>query len=390
MKIRCLTLGAFLLVGLTLGVSAQKVDIVEHKGELEKIRQDIEKSRRNLDSLQQVEKRLQKELSDYEQRTSINETVLKRLTDQLTTARKSVSDAKATIERSQKKFQTTRVRYLENLQFYYRGMRRDFSETSAEINIEKNALRRYLYLKALANYDRDQLTRSSEYLKEAEAEYASLTDKEKSLGVAQRKKKREFTISSSQKERRARDLSRLKRKKDAESDRLLSLSEAARQMEDLVARLESERQERKNQTGPENFDYRTGNFQSYKGRLLAPMKGKVIKGFGWSVHPATKLKAYSPGIEIKGAAGQPIAAIASGVAAYTGNLRGYGVFIIIEHEDGYYSTYAGLADTHIETGQVVRQGEVLGVSADGILKFELREGKEAIDPVEWIKLEYLK
>ncbi|MEW6016234.1 MAG: peptidoglycan DD-metalloendopeptidase family protein [Candidatus Zixiibacteriota bacterium] len=382
-----------LLLSLTLAylpALSQQENLVEHKGELEKIRQEIEQSKRNIDSLQAVEKRLQKELLNYEQRTSINETVLKRLTSQLETTRKNVRNAKTELEQSQSKYQITRSRYIENLAVYYKGMQENFLQPEGAIELEEDAFRRYLYLKAFAGYDRARLSRASEFLKEAESEYAALMDKEKTIGSAQRRKKQEYTLAATQKERRERDLSRLKRKRDAEADRLLSLSEAARQMEELISRLESERQERERSEIATDFDFTTGNFVSYKGRLIAPMSGKVVKGFGWSTHPVTKLKSYSPGIELKGEANKPVVAVADGVVAYVGNLRGYGIFVIIEHEDGYYSTYAGLKNVSAESRQLVRRGERLGLSENGLLKFELRQGKEPVDPVEWIRIDYLK
>lgn len=379
-----------LLTLVHIPVQSQPENLLEHKGELEKIKQEIEQSKRNIDSLQAVEKRLQKELINYEQRTSINETVLKRLTNQLKATRKSVQNAKAELEQSQSKYQATRDRYVENLAVYYKGLQESFLQQEEAIELEEDAFRRYLYLKAFAGYDRTRLSRASEYLKEAETDYATLMDKEKTIGTAQKRKKQEYTLAATQKERRERDLSRLKRKRDAEADRLLSLSEAARQMEDLISRLESERQERERSEIVTEFDFKTGNFASYKGRLIAPMSGKVIKGFGWSTHPVTKLKSFSPGIELKGKVKGSVVAVADGVIAYVGNLRGYGVFVIIEHEDGYYSTYAGLTGVSAESGQVMRRGERLGLSESGLLKFELRHGKEPIDPVEWIRLDYLK
>jgi len=168
------------------------------------------------------------------------------------------------------------------------------------------------------------------------------------------------------------------------------LSEAARQMEDLISRLEDARIKRESSKQPTQFDFKTGDFTSHKGTLAAPLKGTVISGYGWKTDKITKLKSFSPGIEIKGKPKAVVQAVASGVVAYVGNLRGYGNFIIIEHEDGFYSTYAGVDSPAAVQNQIMAKGGKLGIAPSGIIKFELRQGRESLDPVEWISIDSFK
>ena len=171
-----------------------------------------------------------------------------------------------------------------------------------------------------------------------------------------------------------------------ESERIMTLQQAAREMEDIIARLEKARLERQRagqQQGPSVF-------ASLRGQLPSPFRGKIIVPFGNSTDPITKLKSFSPGITIKGRAGREVIAVASGSVAYVGNLRGYGNFVIINHDRQYYTTYAGLAVIEVAEGQFVREGARLGKSgSDGEIKFELRRGRESLDPVEWINIESL-
>ena len=83
-------------------------------------------------------------------------------------------------------------------------------------------------------------------------------------------------------------------------------------------------------------------------------------------------------------------AVASGTVLYTGNLRGYGNFVIINHDHQYYSTYANLGDVTVSQGQFVESRAKVGASGtDGVVKFELRKGRESLDPVSWIDIESL-
>jgi murein hydrolase activator len=366
---------------------AQSDDLVDQKKELEKIRRDIETSQKNLDSLRNAEKKVLNDISDYEQRATANETVLRRLNKQLKAIRGDIQDSRTRLEDSQARLGSSRNRYIGNLKYYYSGIRWGDITQKNEILMEKGAYLRLRYLRILAAYDKIQLSRSSEYLKEAEKEYEDLISREKTVGEVQKKKKSEYTIVASQKQKRERDLSRLRRKKDSETERLEALSDAARMMEEVVARLEAARKKREKAAEPGEFKYATGNFASYKGKLSAPLTGTITKGFGWSTDPVTKLKSFSPGIEIVGKKKSTVAAVADGVVAYVGNLRGYGNFVIIEHEDGYYSTYAGIDILSAEQGQRISRNEKLGIINSGNLKFELRRGKESLDPVEWIRID---
>jgi septal ring factor EnvC (AmiA/AmiB activator) len=49
--------------------------------------------------------------------------------------------------------------------------------------------------------------------------------------------------------------------------------------------------------------------------------------------------------------------------------------------------YSGLESLIVEENQVVMRGEKLGNTPTGVIKFELRQGRDPIDPIEWIKID---
>jgi septal ring factor EnvC (AmiA/AmiB activator) len=363
-------------------------NIVEQKKELGRIQKEIEDSRKNLDSLRENESAILKEISNYEERESMNKTILNRLNRTLSNLRNDIDKSRKYLDSTEQCFSTSQKRYINNLKYYYTGVRGNISNPWAEINKEHDAIRRIIYLKALSAFDKEELTRASNYLIDAGRQYSGLVDEEKSVDNVRRKKQSEYTIITSQKTQKEKDLSKVRREKENEADRLITLSEAARQMEELIVRLERARKARTK--GDIDFDFNTGNFVSYRGRLLAPVNGKIISGFGWKTDKITYLKSYSPGIEIKCDRNQSVVAVASGLVVYTGYIRGYSNFLIIEHEDGYYTTYAGLDNLEVVQDQIVDAGEKLGVTPSGIVKFELRKGRDPLDPVEWVKIDSFK
>ena len=118
------------------------------------------------------------------------------------------------------------------------------------------------------------------------------------------------------------------------------------------------------------------------GKFAWPVQGQIVSAFG------TKPDGLqNDGINIAASAGTPVKATAAGSVAYAGNeLRGFGNLILIKHAGGWVSAYAHLDTINVKKGDAVKGGQVIGtVGQTGTvdspqLHFELRQGKQAVDP----------
>lgn len=209
------------------------------------------------------------------------------------------------------------------------------------------------------------------------------------LNKLQKEKKARIDLDLTLKDKEEASLGTVRRQTNMMQDRLVSLSSAAREMEDIVARLEKAQRERRRLQGPP-VRFRGGSFAQLKGFLTPPVKGKIVKSFGWKTDRITNLKSFSPGIDIKPNNNQKyIIAGAPGRVAYVGRMRGYDNFVILEHDDGYYTTYAGMASSMVELDDLVDGGERIGVKGEDNFHFELRKGREHLDPVIWLDIDAL-
>jgi lipoprotein NlpD len=113
-----------------------------------------------------------------------------------------------------------------------------------------------------------------------------------------------------------------------------------------------------------------------------PVKGKIVGGFSES----SNLK----GIDIAGAAGQPVLASAPGKVVYAGSgLRGYGKLIIIKHNKTYLSAYAHNRELLVKEGDQVSKGQKIAemgnTDADQVkLHFEIRRMGKPMDPARYL------
>lgn len=102
--------------------------------------------------------------------------------------------------------------------------------------------------------------------------------------------------------------------------------------------------------------------------------------------PATRYAAGHRGVDLVGAAGQPVLAVAGGVVTHSGMVAGRGTVTVL-HPGGIASTYEPVED-RITTGAAVTRGMALGrigsgghCSVNGCLHLGARLGEEYLDPL---------
>ena len=107
------------------------------------------------------------------------------------------------------------------------------------------------------------------------------------------------------------------------------------------------------------------------------------------------LSRFSPedgrnGIDIAGSDGSPIRAAAKGKVVYAGTgLRGYGLLIIIKHDEIFLTAYAHNRAVKINEGDAVHRGQIIAeMGQSGVnsvrLHFEIRRDGQPVDPLGYL------
>ena len=114
----------------------------------------------------------------------------------------------------------------------------------------------------------------------------------------------------------------------------------------------------------------------------APAKGTVVAAFDESKN--------RKGVDIGGAAGDPVLAAAEGKVVYAGaGLRGYGNLIILKHNNTYLTAYAHNQSLSVKEDQTVKKGQKIAEmgnsDADSVkLHFEVRKLGKPVDPAQYL------
>jgi murein hydrolase activator len=154
------------------------------------------------------------------------------------------------------------------------------------------------------------------------------------------------------------------------------LTESTSRLQNLLAGL----QRRKENALPQA----AGDFETRKGDLPWPLRGKVIAAFGSQVHPRYKTKTSNLGIDIKAGPSAAVSAVAAGRIAYADQFLGYGNLVIVDHGGGFYTLYANLSEMSAQVGTEVTAGTRVGTASDYV-HFEIRKDGKAVNPMDWLK-----
>jgi len=113
-----------------------------------------------------------------------------------------------------------------------------------------------------------------------------------------------------------------------------------------------------------------------------PVQGAIIGNYGLS-----STGKRNDGVNIAAAPGSEVRAAAGGEVVYAGNeLAGFGNLVLIRHPGGWVTAYAHSDALRVKEGDLVKQGQAIatagqtGNASTTQVHFELRKGKEPVDP----------
>ncbi|MBV8391013.1 MAG: M23 family metallopeptidase [Mucilaginibacter sp.] len=143
-------------------------------------------------------------------------------------------------------------------------------------------------------------------------------------------------------------------------------------------------------------------YDEYMSRLLNsvaftpmgyPRLSAITSAFGYRSNPFDGENAeLHPGIDFRGAKGDPVHVTADGSVVFTGWKGGYGNCIIVQHKNDFQTLYGHLSHIDVRDGQSVKTGDVIGkVGSTGRstgthLHYEVRKSGKPINPVKFLTL----
>ncbi|MGH7254750.1 MAG: murein hydrolase activator EnvC family protein [Nitrospirales bacterium] len=359
--------------------------ILKERETLEKLKQEIEEKRKDaneaekkkdtiLGSLQTLDEQL---LTHRLERQAVNRQ-LKEKDRELAQINGRLADLRARItNRRSSILARMRVQYMEGRFGYLKAL--------LEAGNYTDFLRRFQYLSTISEREYD-------LLQAFQADLQQQKEIERQREAARNEMlvyKRDVDQKLAEINRLRRDkklfLASLERKKESYDQAVAELEKSASRVDALLRELEERRQAAARRARPVPDQVRPA-----KGILQWPADGEVVSHFGRQKHPTFETYVERKGIEIRTQEGSSIRAVMPGTVVYADWLKGYGLVVILDHGNGFFSLYAHASSLLPKVGDRVQAGQIIGETGDtgmtgeSVLYFELRKGANPVDPLSYL------
>ena len=239
---------------------------------------------------------------------------------------------------------------------------------------------------------RSALTATDDAARRTEQDIARLNETDRKLEAKRQETERQSGVLKS----RQADLSALIGKREAvyqqteedrqaEEERARQIAEQAKDLRDLVARIEAQQKA--------EAEAARRKAKQQKKAVPAAMTGHYTAAAGLPVNGQVKIRfgqndglgTTSHGVTVIARPGATVTAPATGTVRFAGPFRGYREILILEHPGGYLSLIAGMSRVNAAVGAQVTAGEPIGAMDDRAgaspeLYYELRRNGQFIDP----------
>ncbi|HET9252469.1 MAG TPA: peptidoglycan DD-metalloendopeptidase family protein [Candidatus Eisenbacteria bacterium] len=369
------------------GAARPDPEIEAQRRELESLKKQLDERREIGRHLKGREKSLLGQLRESEKNLQLTVRYLNALERRRKQVASSLGDATSELARTAVQLESERRRLSWRLrEIYKRGRSADLEYVLSARSFGDLVTRTY-YLARIAQEDRGHMLLTQARRGQVADNKARLEARKRELDRLKAETDRERRALSQIRAERRTLLNKIRSDSKSNEQASQELERASRRIRGLIDELEK----RRLAGGPGREPVLFGDFGRNKGRLPWPVSGKVARSFGQQKNPRFNTTTFNSGVDIAANFGAPITAVAKGRVDYVNWLEGYGKCAIINHGGGFYTLYANASEILVSVGKDVAAGETIGRVGDTgstigtALHFEIRKGREALNPLEWFR-----
>jgi septal ring factor EnvC (AmiA/AmiB activator) len=244
---------------------------------------------------------------------------------------------------------------------------------------------------------KDRMLSYYDYLNRASADQIAALDREiaavqerqervdaelKVLRDAEVTRKRTLAAIEAERAARSQAIAKLDQRIAGKTEEIKQLQGSEAQIESLLTRLKSALA-----AEPVRPRGAQKGFPEMRGHHPWPLRGNILANYG---DPKADSRLQWKGLWIGAPEGAEVRASAHGRVAYVGWLSSYGLIVVLEHENGYFTLYghnasvAKLAGEEVDSDEVIAfAGNTGGYEQTG-LYFEVRKGTDPLNPRDWL------
>jgi murein hydrolase activator len=367
--------------------------------DLEESRRRLEEIRAERDRLEQQQRRLQgqvhdvnDELSNLERQRESTHRIVNEIERQIGGLASQLDRSSAELILAQDNLAERQAVLQRRLvDIYKRGPLHTFQVMLAAEGFG-DLLSRYKYLYLTSQQDRSLVTDVEKLRNRVVTQRNNILNVRGQLDRRRDEREAEFSKYSALASERARKLQTLQRSARRTERRLTELQKDEARLNGLLASLERARRDELARGALRGAVTTPGSITTADlGKLDWPVEGGIVYKFGRDTLPSGGIIRWN-GVGIAASVGTPVKAVETGTVRLVGQFGTYGLTVVVEHGNGYYSVYSHLESAAVKLGAAVSKGGVIGkVGGQNSdygphLHFEIRgENQIALDPTTWLR-----
>lgn len=371
---------------------------------------NIEQQQEQLNKIEQRKKEIQKEVERLKQEKVDYQKSLQKIQELLATAEKELQNTKNTYENTLKEITKLEeqleieqnildlqlIIFKNRVKKYYKYNNISYLSVLIDSKDFSQFLNRCRYLEKVLENDADIIKQVNEQVELVKKQRDSLYNKREITRMLEKEIVNEKENIAMSVDAKNKYLTKIEEDRKKQLAVLEELERSSAQIKEIIeiAYREKEKAQQAQQVPQQSQRAvpakKEPTLQPKKGIFQLPLKGTVISNYGQQKQPDLNAYVFNSGIDINASLGEPIRAVSYGNVIYTGNVKGYGDIIILDHGGNVVTLYAHLAKTLVKLNEQVSKGEIIGQvgTSGGVnsprLHFEVRVEGKPVNPFDWL------
>lgn len=375
----------FLIIVISFFCSAETSSTFSQSGpeikrsHIEQIQSDLSREKEQFQDFDIKEKSLLDQLAGIEKDITEKRVIVKELGEKIRISRGELYERQELLNQLDNSLNEMEDLLSKRIVAFYKYAKKGYLKilaTSSGLDQLNHSMK---YLKVILDEDRGIMKKTADEQANYRNDVLLLEEKLSAIASLEEAEKVQMSELKEDLEKKVIFLAKIHEEKEFYEVAIKELESAAQNLKDTLVNLESDQQKKKDLPV---------NFAGSKGKLPFPLDGKILKK---STKSGEKEFNTLKGVYIEGPFGADVKAVFPGRVDFSGQLKGYGQVIVINHGARFYTISAYLLKRTKQEGEMVEKGDIIGqVGETGMLTgpalyFEIREGENNLNPLRWLK-----
>ncbi|SPD75061.1 hypothetical protein PITCH_A420021 [uncultured Desulfobacterium sp.] len=346
--------------------------------QIEIIESTLSKEKQGYETFDSREKDLLGQLSHYEQQVAEKKQAIEKLTERIRKDEVEIGGLEKELAGLESSLLDAESKASKRIVSLYKYAVGGYINTLASVMDIGQFRQRLNYLRAISEEDHNQLSAFAQQIGSHRASISNLTERITDKRSEESQEKARLLAMRRDLEERVVLLIQIHKEKEFYETAVRELELASQDLRQTFTEIEKNK-------GPDTTW--SSGFENSKGLLPVPLQGKMIRGDRLL---GSDKQHFNKGVFIEGI-DKDVRAVFCGRVEFSGQIKGYGDILIINHGSRFFTISAQVSQRIKEEGDMVEAGDVIaiaGQSGNGKkarLYFEMRKAGVSLNPLEWLE-----